>query len=451
MTRQTPIRCALYDRVSSELQVADGLSLDAQKDALTAYAKAHGYKIVDVYTDEGITARKKMQNRKELQRLLEDVKADKIDLILVTKLDRWFRNIKDYHNTQAILEEHNCNWKTIFEEYDTTTANGRFAINIMLSVNENECDRDSDRIKEVFRYKIARGEWLGGKPPFGYMRDENSRLIKNPATAPLVQEMFDNYFITFSKTKTIEYMLEKYGSRIPSGSNLSKMFSKEIYTGFRNGVQICEPFISGEQFHQIQKNSRSRTHTASREIFFLSGLIECPYCGQKLIGKTAKKIKPSGNVYYYKTYACRAKWVPNHPRPNKFESVMEKQLLDIIEDELLSQIRFITKEHRRPGPDTGKLRAELNRLNLQFQKGRIDEKYYDAEYDRITALLSSAADNTGYDNIIKLKSLFSGEWKELYLDLDAEHKRAFWKSCLDTIYIDKKSHNICGLKFNNSR
>lgn len=147
------IRCALYDRVSTDLQVRDGLSLDAQREALTNYAKEKGYEIVGYYSDEGITARKKMKNRKELLRLLNDVKNDKIDLILVTKLDRWFRNIKDYHNTQAILEAHNCNWKTIFEEYDTSTANGRFAINIMLSVNENECDRDSDRIKEVFAYK----------------------------------------------------------------------------------------------------------------------------------------------------------------------------------------------------------------------------------------------------------------------------------------------------------
>ena len=128
------IRCALYDRVSTELQVRDGLSLDAQREALTNYANAHGYEIVGYYSDEGITARKKMQNRKELLRLLDDVKSDKIDLILVTKLDRWFRNIKDYHNTQSILEKHNCNWKTIFEEYDTSTANGRFAINMNVTV-----------------------------------------------------------------------------------------------------------------------------------------------------------------------------------------------------------------------------------------------------------------------------------------------------------------------------
>ena len=78
------IRCAIYDRVSTEIQVREGLSLDAQKKALTDYALAHDYEIVGYYADEGITARKKMQNRRDLIRLLNDVKADKIGLILVT-------------------------------------------------------------------------------------------------------------------------------------------------------------------------------------------------------------------------------------------------------------------------------------------------------------------------------------------------------------------------------
>ena len=192
------IRCAIYDRVSTDMQVKDGLSLDAQREALTAYAVSHGYEIVGVYSDEGLTARKKLQNRKNLIRLLNDVKADKIDLILVARLDRWFRNVKDYHNTQAILEAHGCNWKTIYEEYDTTTSNGRFAINIMLSVNENECDRDSERIRSVFEYKKLQKQNLCGKPAYGYKMDAQKHLVKDPATKHIVEDIFDHYFTTFS-------------------------------------------------------------------------------------------------------------------------------------------------------------------------------------------------------------------------------------------------------------
>ena len=107
------IRAGLYIRVSTDEQALHGLSLDSQREALTAYAKEHNMQIVDIYADEGITARKALNKRLEFQRLMSDVKQGKIDLILVTKLDRWFRNIKDYHNTQDILEKHNCNWRTI--------------------------------------------------------------------------------------------------------------------------------------------------------------------------------------------------------------------------------------------------------------------------------------------------------------------------------------------------
>ena len=93
------IRVALYIRVSTQEQSLHGLSLESQKEALISYANKHNMQIVDIYADEGITARKALNKRLEFQRLISDVKQGKIDLILVTKLDRWFRNIKDYHNT----------------------------------------------------------------------------------------------------------------------------------------------------------------------------------------------------------------------------------------------------------------------------------------------------------------------------------------------------------------
>ena len=99
------IRCAIYDRVSTDIQVQQGLSLDTQKELLTEYANTHGYEIVDYYIDEGLTARKKLQNRRDFMRLLKDIKADKIDLVLVTKLDRWFRNVKDYHGRTSLQLE----------------------------------------------------------------------------------------------------------------------------------------------------------------------------------------------------------------------------------------------------------------------------------------------------------------------------------------------------------
>ena len=127
------IRTALYIRVSTEEQAMHGLSLEAQDATLTDYAKKNDLTIVDRYVDEGVTARKKITNRKALMRLLEDVKDGKVDLVLITKLDRFSRNIYDFHKTQEVLVKYKVNWKTVLEDYDNTTAAGRLHINIMLS------------------------------------------------------------------------------------------------------------------------------------------------------------------------------------------------------------------------------------------------------------------------------------------------------------------------------
>lgn len=191
-------RCAIYIRVSTEEQHLNGLSLPAQKQALTEYAEHNGYTIVGYYADEGISARKPMKHRKELLRLLKDVEQDKIDMILVTKLDRWFRNIKDYNITEEILQAHNCYWKTIFENYDSSTANGQMVINIMLSVNQAECDRTSERIKAVLDYKRSIGEVTSGMCAcYGY-KIVNNRLVKDDAVSDIVEDAFEPYHSSYS-------------------------------------------------------------------------------------------------------------------------------------------------------------------------------------------------------------------------------------------------------------
>ena len=106
------LRAGLYIRVSTEEQVLHGYSLDAQREALTKYAQEHSYYIVDYYVDEGLSARKSYTKRGEFMRMLNDVKNNRLDLILIIKLDRWFRSVKDYYKVQEILEAHHVDWKT---------------------------------------------------------------------------------------------------------------------------------------------------------------------------------------------------------------------------------------------------------------------------------------------------------------------------------------------------
>ena len=175
------LRAALYPRVSTEEQKKFGLSIHDQQNDLEKYAKAHNMKVVGVFQDAGFSARKKIEKRPAMLQLLEAVKHDEVDIILVTKLDRWFRNIGEYYKVQEILEAHNVSWKTIYEDYDTSTAAGRLKINIMLAVAQDEADRASERIKKVLDAKKDRNEVCTGHLPKGYKIEGKFAVIDKEA------------------------------------------------------------------------------------------------------------------------------------------------------------------------------------------------------------------------------------------------------------------------------
>ena len=145
-------RAAIYVRVSTAEQKEHGLSVDNQLDALKNYCQERGFSIAGIYNDAGISARKKYRSRPALLQLLEDCQKHKIDIILFTKLDRWFRSVADYYAVQQVLDGAKVPWRAIWEDYETETSAGVFKVNIMLSVAQAESDRTSERIKAVLEY-----------------------------------------------------------------------------------------------------------------------------------------------------------------------------------------------------------------------------------------------------------------------------------------------------------
>lgn len=444
------IRCAIYDRVSTELQVEKGLSLDTQKELLTEYALSHKYEIVDYYVDEGLTARKKLQNRKDFQRLLNDVQKDKIDLILVTKLDRWFRNVRDYHNTQAILEAHNCNWKTILEDYDTSTADGQLKINIMLAVAQNESDRTSERIKVVFEHKRRMGEHINGRINYGYMVVDK-KPQKNPEHEDVVNDFFRVYFATFSKRKAINYILEHY-ENAPSPEAMDKFTKKEIYCGRRGSdLDYCEPYITPEQFDLIQKVSASKTYHTSNERYIFSQLIKCPYCNSMLTGFVKKHTCNDGTITKYKRYRCSRKFNRHQKGVCLTESKIEQYLIEYISSIVQNKVYEFknTKKTKQRIDQTNTIRSEIERLNNIYIKGRISEVDYDRQYALLEHRLEEERklQSESFADYKCLEKLFSGNWLDIYNKLDAEHKNAFWKKIIKEIIIDCDTHKICDIIF----
>lgn len=449
------IRCAIYDRVSTELQAEKGLSLATQKDDLTNYAKEHGYLIVDYYEDEGITARKKMQNRKDLMRLLEDVKADRIDLILVTKLDRWFRNVKDYHNTQEILDAHHCCWKTIYEDYDSSTADGQLKINIMLAVAQNECDRTSERIKAVFRHKEAEGKVISGRmAPYGY-KVVDGYIRKDEAVSHIVEDAYDRYFQTFSIHDVVRYITSKYDESKPSCSMIERFFKNEKYCGrFRDNPDWCEPYITPLQFDQIRQLGTIRQNTAHHEPYLFSSLIKCPVCGNNFTGYRKKQPLKSGGCSVYIRYRCGRSY-DRHGGASVSEKTVESFLITHVLSFLQYDVQTLhSTAIPQPAPAAGSEKSitdEMQRLNAMYQKGRISDAFYDRQYELLSRKLAELSSLRGmtspaaqHENIL---SRFRGDWIALYHALDPANKKIFWKKYIKEIQIDPVSRKLCGFLF----
>lgn len=446
------IRCAIYDRVSTEIQVQQGLSLDTQKELLTDYANSHGYEIVDYYVDEGLTARKKLQNRKEFMRLIDDIKSDKIDLVLVTKLDRWFRNVKDYHNTQAILEEHHCNWKTVLEDYDTSTADGQLKINIMLAVAQNESDRTSERIKVVFEHKKRNQEHLNGPIPFGY-KNINKHLQKDADTREIVDDIFRYYFTCYSKRSTVFYAMNTYKEHAPTRYQIDRMLTSEIYAGMRYGKSgYCEPYITAEQHNRILNTCQAKSYPATQEPYLFSQMIKCPHCGSSLIGYIKRHKCKDGTITMHKRYRCQKKFGNPHSAPCITEDKIERYLLENVCRELqqcIYEVKEIEKKTQKKKDNSLKIKSEMERLNILFQKGRISMEYYDEQYEKLESELnhSQGTNIITVDSYKPIAEKLVGNWRDVYEKLDYSHRKIFWKSIIKEIYVDPDTHKICGFQF----
>ena len=171
------MRARLYARVSTEEQSKKGLSIPVQLDVLKRYCTEHDIDIIDTYVDNGISA-STIKKRKAFCRMLEELQKD--DLVLVTRLDRFSRNVYDANYLLKQFAPLNVQLKTILEDdIDTTTADGKFMFDLKVSLAERERKKTSERIKDVMANKRAKGEWCSGlyAPPISAGRTPHCQSV----------------------------------------------------------------------------------------------------------------------------------------------------------------------------------------------------------------------------------------------------------------------------------
>ncbi len=449
----TPFRTALYIRVSTDEQALHGLSLEAQQAALEEWARKNECKIVGTYIDSGKTARKSIKSRTELQRLLTDVEADKIDLIIFTKLDRWFRNIKDYYKVQEILESHGTNWKTIFENYDTTTANGRLHINIMLSIAQDEADRTSERIKAVFANKIAKGEGTCPNLPIGY-KLVNSRIVIDEERAPIAVDLFEHYYTHHSQRAAGKAMVDAHDIHLHPYT-VKRMLTNPIYKGVYHGIEnFCEPLVDAARFNEIQRIIKDKNIKAypTNYDFIFSGLFVCGTCGHKMAGNAQKRIYSGGKPGYYVCYRCNCHF-SNGTCPNSRavgEKKVEEYLLQNIMSEIDDYIYKVDCEQKKiqkPKINKAEIRRKLERLKELYVNDLIDIEMYKKDYEELNAKLSISEPAEKPVDLTPLKKFLESGILETYHTMNNEAKRIMWRGIINRLIIS--ADNKITIEFTN--
>ena len=211
-----PKRCAVYTRKSHE----DGLeqefnSLDAQRDAAVNYIasqKANGWQLInESYDDGGFSGGN--TNRPALQRLLQDVRAGKVDIVVVYKIDRLSRSLIDFATVLAEFSKYNVGFCAVTQDISSATSTGRMMLNILMTFAQYEREIIAERIKDKLSASKRKGKYVGGLLPLGYDADsEAMKIIINQEEAESVKLIFSEYVRTGS-LKQVQRLLEERNIR----------------------------------------------------------------------------------------------------------------------------------------------------------------------------------------------------------------------------------------------
>jgi DNA invertase Pin-like site-specific DNA recombinase len=189
------LRGAIYTRVSSDQGLEqDFNSLDAQREAAEAYVKsqAHeGWKLLRGYFDDGGYSGGSVE-RPALQRLMEFVKAERIDIIVVYKVDRPTRSLADFAKLVELFDAHKVSFVSVTQSFNTTTSMGRLTLNVLLSFAQFEREVTGERIRDKIEASKKKGLWMGGVVPMGY-RVEDRKLVVDEEEASVVRRIFERY------------------------------------------------------------------------------------------------------------------------------------------------------------------------------------------------------------------------------------------------------------------
>ena len=361
--------------------------------------------------------------------MIEDCNRGVLDVVLFTALDRFTRSVSAYY---SIVEQMNgVPWKAVLEDYDTTTSDGQFKVNIMLSIGQAEADRTSKRVKDIYDYRRAKGEAIG-QAPIGY-KIENQALVFDPEKYDGVKAMFNTYLTTLSAIRALECGAA-YGIKLDYGY-FYRVLKNPTYAGRTEYGHICPAYITQKEYDTIQAIKKSRAVSTKHKgrVYLFSGIVICGYCGNRMAGKA--RIQNGREYIRYQCFADRAA-LHHKTHIEISEPKLERFLLNHLNG-ILSDLRYkaeITdkgKEQRER--ERKRLQGKLERLKDVYIEGDITKEDYQERKRLLDRELSAIPTDTAH-----LPEL-PKDWKEIYNQLTKDRKQAFWKKTIRQIELTKET------------
>ena len=440
------LRVAIYIRVSTDKQVKDGDSMRDQLATGQKYIDSHENMIlVDTYIDDGISGQK--LKRDDFQRLIDDVRAGRIDLIIFTRLDRWFRNLRHYLNTQDILDKHGVSWTAIEQPYfDTSTPHGRAFVNNSMIWAELEAQNDSDRILGVFDDKVDNGEVLSGSTPLGYTI-VNKHLVPDD-DAPTAVAIFQYYRKTGNLSMTLRYMESEFGL-VRSAASLKNMLTNTKYIGeFRDNKNYCPAIIDRDLFFDVQRLLKINIKSGKKHDYIFSGLVVCDDCDHIMSGcqqRARGRVRADGTriIYKYSVYRCR-QGVNLNRCPNRklvFETTLEKMLLERIRPELenyIAEYEVANLPALRTDAKRRSVEGKMQKLKDLYLNDLITMDEFKLDREKLLMQLEkiNAEDSRPVKDLSYLKNFLKMDFENVYDSLSIPERRELWRSIVKEIRVD---------------
>jgi len=278
-SQATQKRCAIYTRKSTTAGLEmEFNTLETQREVCSAYIKCQSHRnwveLPQRYDDGGFSGGN--LERPALKRLLDDIAAGRVDLLIVYKIDRLSRSLNDFVRLLDTLSKYGASFVSVTQTFDTSDSMGRLVLNILLTFAQFERELAADRTRDKKAALLRRGMFTGGTPPFGYRLLKGGRLAVDPDLGPLVTEIFDRFPSVTASDLTRELRARGCRTRrfvtkagIERGGHpiylnqLLKILSSPIYTGHlvHRGEWIkadVEPLTSKEQWDIVQEVRQAR-------------------------------------------------------------------------------------------------------------------------------------------------------------------------------------------------